>query len=194
MNLLPVQCPQCAAALPAGQWNQPELAACPSCRALLQVEVFPALFREPKLAGTGEALVAPEDASCFYHPARKAVQPCEACGRFLCALCDCELNGQHLCPTCLEVGKKKGKLANLENRRTLYDSIALALAIIPLLIFYFTIVPAPLALYLAIRHWNTPTSIIRRTKVRFVAAIVLAALQMAGWGVGFYFLFTKLTA
>ena len=65
------------------------------------------------------------EASCFYHPAKKAVLPCESCGRFLCAVCDVEMNGQHLCPACLASGKKKGRLKQLENRRTLYDSLAL---------------------------------------------------------------------
>ena len=103
-------------------------------------------------------------------------------------MCDCELNGQHLCPTCLETGKKKGKLRSLQNHRMLYDNAALALAVLPLLIFYFTIVTAPMALYLSIRHWNTPSSLIPRTKMRFVLAILLASLQIVGWLVGVYFL------
>jgi hypothetical protein len=112
----------------------------------------------------------------------------------MCALCDCELHGEHYCPTCLEVGRKKGKIKSLENQRTLHDSIALSLAIFPLLIFYFTIITAPMALYVAIRYWNAPRSIIHRTKIRYVAAIILATLQLAGWAVGGYFLISALTS
>jgi hypothetical protein len=102
-------------------------------------------------------------------------------------LCNLELNGQHLCPACLETGKTKGKLKNLENHRTVYDNVALALAIFPLLIFYLTLITAPLTLYLAIRYWHAPTSIIpRRTKLRLVIAMVLAALQILGWIVLLY--------
>jgi hypothetical protein len=88
------------------------------------------------------------------------------------------------------MGKSKGKIKNLENRRTLYDSVALSLAVLPLLIFYFTIITAPMALYVAIRYWNAPRSIVHRTRIRYVFAILFATLQIVGWGIGIYFLMT----
>lgn len=188
MNVGPLTCTRCNAALLAGMLNQPDLAPCPGCGSSLQVEVFPALFQQPKPGLAGEQLLIEAEAGCFYHPQRKAVLPCDGCGRFLCTLCDCQLGGQHLCPTCLETGRRKGKLKNLQNQRTLHDSIALALAVYPLLIFYFTVITAPMALYIALRHWNAPGSLVRGNKVRFVAAIVLAAAQIAGWGVLAYVL------
>jgi hypothetical protein len=186
MNAPPVQCAQCRVAPPVELFNRGGLSPCPTCGTLLQIVVFPALLRAPQRGRDGEAILVNDEAGCFYHPQKRAVRPCDACGRFLCALCDCEINGQHLCPTCIETGKSKGKIKSLENHRTLYDSIALALAIYPLLIFYFTIITAPLALYLAIRCWNMPASLVRRTKVRCVLAMVLATLQIAGWGIGIY--------
>ena len=66
--------------------------------------------------------------------------------------------------------------------------MALALAIYPLIIFYFTIITAPAALFIALRHWNSPSSLIPRTKIRLVVAIVFALLEIAGWGVGTFFL------
>jgi hypothetical protein len=63
----------------------------------------------------------------------------------------------------------------------LYDATALKLAFYPLLIFWFTLVTAPIALYLAIRHWSSPTSIVGRTKTRFVLAITLSGLQILAW-------------
>jgi hypothetical protein len=101
------------------------------------------------------------------------------------------LHGQHFCPACLETGKKKGKIKRLENERVLYDDLALALAVLPLLIFYFTLVTAPIALYIAIRYWNSPRSIVRRqTHWRFVIAIIFATLEIAGWGIGIYLIAT----
>ena len=185
-----VQCPKCQAWLLEGVFNQPELSPCPACGVPLQVEVFPALFRRINPGQSGETIMVEGESSCFYHPQKKAVLPCQGCGRFLCALCDCELNGQHFCPACLETGKTKGKIKSLENQRTLYDGIALSLAIYPLLIFYFTLVTAPVALFVAIRYWNAPRSIVHRTKIRYVAAIVLALMQIAGWGVLFVSLAT----
>lgn len=188
MSSLFLLCPQCKAPLTESVFNRVELIPCPACAAPLQVEIFPALFRRAASGRDGEALMVDGESSCFYHPQKKAVLPCQGCGRFLCALCDCELHGQHFCPACLEVGRKKGKIKSLENERTLYDSIALSLAVLPLIIFYFTVITAPMALYIAIRYWNAPRSIVHRTKIRYVFAIFFAALQILGWGLGFYFI------
>jgi hypothetical protein len=171
-------------------FNQPDLAPCPACGVPVQVEIFPALFRPTARGRGGEALMVEGESSCFYHPQKKAVVPCQGCGRFLCALCDCELHGEHFCPACLEVGRQKGRITRLENQRTLYDGIALSLAILPLLIFYFTIITAPMALFIAIRYWNAPRSIVHGTRIKLVLAIILATLQIVGWGIGIYFITT----
>ncbi|PWU08375.1 MAG: hypothetical protein C5B50_29735 [Verrucomicrobia bacterium] len=183
-----LSCSQCKTPFPEELFGQAEPTPCPTCGTYWQIEVFPAFFRRITPGKDGELLLTDGEASCFYHPNKKAAIPCQNCGRFLCALCDCDLHGKHICPACLEAGKTKGKIQNLENRRTLYDSIALSLAVLPLLIFYFTAITAPIALYVAIRYWNRPLSLIRRTKWRYVLAIVIAGLQIIGWGVGIYFL------
>jgi hypothetical protein len=162
-------------------YNAPELRACPACGAKAQIDVFPAALRPPGPSSTGEAVMVDGEASCFYHPAKKAVLPCESCGRFLCAVCDVEINGQHLCPGCLASGKKKGKLKQLENRRTLYDSLALAVAVYPMVLVWPSIIGAPITLYIAIRYWKAPSSVVPRTKWRFVLAIIIALLQIGGW-------------
>jgi hypothetical protein len=180
---LPVQCPKCSAWLLEGIFNQPELTPCPACGVPLQVEIFPALFRKIAPGQSGETVIVEGESGCFYHPQKKAVLPCDGCGRFLCALCDCQLNGQHFCPACLETGKTRGRIKSLDNQRTLYDSIALSLAVYPLLIFYFTVITAPMALFVAIRYWKSPPSLVHRGKIRFVVAVILALLQIAGWGI-----------
>jgi hypothetical protein len=89
-----------------------------------------------------------------------------------------------LCPGCFEKGRTKGRIKNLENHRTCYDTIALLVAAVPLVMIvfpWFTIFTAPLAIYLTVRHWKAPTSIIRRTKIRFILAFILAGGQIAGW-------------
>jgi hypothetical protein len=70
----------------------------------------------------------------------------------------------------------------LENRRVLYDTVALAVATGPMLLIWPTIITAPMSIFLAIRYWKTPLSIVKRTKVRFILAIVFAISQIAGWG------------
>jgi hypothetical protein len=190
MSLLLLSCPKCRAPLADSLLNQLELTPCPTCAVPLQVEVFPALFRQAAAGKQAETILVDSDASCFYHPQKKAVLPCEGCGRFLCALCDCELHGQHFCPACLETGRKKGKIKKLENERVRYDSIALALSILPLLIFYLTFITAPMALFFAIRYWNAPRSLVHATKIRAVLAIIFASLQIVGWAIVLYFIFT----
>lgn len=191
MNPSPLACTKCNAQVAVATVNRGELSPCPTCGTPLQVEIFPALFRRFTPGRDGELTMVEGESSCFYHPQKKAVVPCQGCGRFLCALCDCELHGQHFCPACLEVGQSKGKIKNLQNTRTLYDSAALSLAILPLLIFYLSALTAPVALYMAIRYWNAPMSIVRRSKFRFVLAMVFASLEMVGWAVAIYFIVRK---
>lgn len=162
-----------------GVFNQPDFAPCPACGVPLLTEVFPTLFRKTSAGQSGEAVMIEGESSCFYHPQKKAVLPCEGCGRFLCALCDCPLHGKHYCPTCLEAGKTKGKIKSLENQRMLYDQIALSLAVFPLIFPYIILVTAPMAIFVAIRYWNAPRSILRRTRIRFIIAIVIALLEIA---------------
>jgi hypothetical protein len=60
--------------------------------------------------------------------------------------------------------------------------MALAFAILPLISFFFTVITAPIAIFLAIKHWNTPSSIIpRRSKTRMALAIGIALMQVGGW-------------
>ena len=181
MNASQVQCPRCNAWLLDEVLNQPGLSPCPACGVPIQIEVFPALFRRMQPGQSGEIIMVEGESSCYYHPQKRAVTPCQGCGRFLCALCDCELHGQHFCPACLETGKTRGRIKNLENQRTLYDTIALALAIYPMITVYFTLLTAPATLFVSVRHWNSPQSIVRRTKIRFIVAMVLAVAQITGW-------------
>jgi len=147
----------------------------------LQAELFPAFFRVAGVAPGAEDVLLEGESTCFDHPAKKAVLPCYACGRFMCSLCDCDLNGEHFCPACLEAGRAKRKIKNVERGRTRYDNIALSLVFFPIIIFYVTFITAPIAIVVAIRHWNSPPSIIGRTKMRYVVAIGFAGLQILGW-------------
>src|SRR5262245_48811130 len=104
MNSALVYCPNCQGQLLEG-FNRQEFIACPSCRAPVDVVIFPAFFRKIGPAQNAEAVLVEGESSCFYHPEKKASVPCAGCGRFLCALCDCELHGQHYCPACLETGR-----------------------------------------------------------------------------------------
>ena len=177
------RCPECRTPIRESEINQLQLAPCSGCNSLLQVELFPAFFRASSAGQTADEVLLEGESTCFYHPTKKAVLPCSGCGRFLCSLCDCDLGGNHICPTCLEAGRTKLKIKNIERQRTRYDNIALALVFFPMILFYVTIITAPLVIVLAVRHWNSPPSLIQQTRLRYVIAITLAALQIVGWGV-----------
>ena len=188
-----IACPQCRAWLLEDVFNRPDPVPCPSCQTPLQIEVFPALFQKAKTGHEAEAVMVDGEASCFFHPQKKAVLPCAGCGRFLCALCDCEFGGSHFCPSCLEAGKTKGKIKALDTRRIRHDNIALGVSILPLFIFFvpfISFLTAPATVFLAIFFWRSPRSLVRRSPIRFILAMVLALLQLAGWAAFFIAIFT----
>lgn len=182
MKELTVSCKKCNTQFPPDIFNKTSQ-VCPSCKTKSEVYIFPAFFRSQPTQSFSS--VEEDEAGCYYHPGKKAVKVCNNCGRFLCALCNIEINEQHLCPSCLEKEKQKQQVKTLENSCILYDNIALFLAAAPLLLFFFlfwvTIITAPMAIFIAIRHWNNTCSLMRRTKLRFVLSIFLSVIQIGGW-------------
>jgi hypothetical protein len=186
-----IDCPKCALPLEWQSFNTPDMTRCPSCATPLRVEIFPAFFGDLPTSEAAGTLAVDNDSGCYFHPQKKAIIPCALCGRFICSLCDIELSGQHICPSCFETGQKKHKIETLENHRVLYDDIALALSIIPMIFIWPTIATAPASIYLSIRHWKSPTGIIPRTKVRFIIAIFLSLFQITGWVILISYLATR---
>lgn len=183
MAIASLRCDRCQAPVLPETLNTPGLTPCPGCATPLRFLVFPAYHRQLSPAATGESLLIEGESSCFYHPTRKAVVPCDGCGRFLCALCEVELDEKHLCPKCLEAAQQKSELTGIEQKRPLHDLLALNLAIGGLILAFcapwLSIFLSSAALYLCIRYWNTPQSLLARGKGRFVAA---AFLSVAGIG------------
>jgi len=151
---------------------------CPGCGSTIQAAVFPAV-RGPRTGELPEALGTDSEASCYFHPASRAAIPCEGCGRFLCRLCDLEVNGRHLCPSCFQKGVATRQLETVETRRVMYDSVALSFATFPMLLLSPIVIGAPAALYTVVRRWKAPSSVVPRTRVRFYIAALLALGQLA---------------
>ena len=180
-----IVCPRCFRTLPHDTWNVPRT-RCGACGIALQADVFPAHAAGLTAGKAAETILAEGEVGCFYHPAKRATLPCDGCGRFLCSLCDVELGGRHICPRCMEAQRKKVRLDALETERTLYDQIALSLAVIPMITVYFTLLTAPAAIFVSLKYWKAPGSLVRPSKVRFVLALLVAVLQIAGWtAIGF---------
>jgi len=173
-----IECTACASPLPLSDASKDYGAVCASCTSATWATMFPAAFEPPKSAAA-EALAEATEASCFYHLTKRANVACDSCGRFLCKLCQMELGGQTLCPSCVEGGRRKRTLTKLDSHRVLYDSIALGVATIPILMIYIVPFTAPAALYIAIRHWKDQASIVPRSRIRLYLAVLFG---LAGLG------------
>jgi hypothetical protein len=178
--LAALDCPKCKRAFEVDSGEAEEFSSkCPGCDADLQTFLFPAFTRRRELGATATAIMDATDASCFYHPQKQAAQVCDGCGRMICQLCSIGLSSQHLCPACISSGRKKGKLTNLENNRTRWDSIALSLAIFGVFLSVAAIFLSPAAIYIAIKHWNDVGSVVTgSSKGKFIVAIVIATLTL----------------
>jgi len=181
MKTLPLYCGNCGTLVRVPLAAAEAATTCPSCRAAIEARVFPAAFHSP-IGRLAEPVVADGEAGCFYHPDKRAEVHCESCGRFLCALCDVELESKHVCPLCIEVGITQGTMPHLRNSIIPYDSLALALAVVPpvtLIGIYFLIFTAPTALIIAIYGWNKPTGMLTWRRGRLVLAMLIAVAEIA---------------
>jgi hypothetical protein len=166
--------------LPAWELSTNDLAVCTSCGSRNTVRAFPAALQSADAAARPEAAVDGEGA-CFDHPNQRAVADCRQCGRFVCQLCSVEFGAEIWCPSCVAAGSGKARRANLETSRTLFDSIALILPLSSLILWPFTAIAAPAGLVIALVKWNRPLSVVRRSRWRFVAAILVGLAEIAGW-------------
>lgn len=168
-----VVCGACSARIPPTDWNQAVPLPCPLCARDVTVTVFPVALRPPEPI-LPEPVVTGEEAGCYNHAANRAVAACDVCGRFLCAVCDIDGAASHLCPACFERQESPAL-----HERMNYDSIALALATLPMLLCWLPVVTTPAALFFAFRFWNAPSPVFPRGKWRLWLTLLAAALQVA---------------
>ena len=181
-----LHCSQCGSLLLDGEVDTAEWRECSGCGSPIRARVFPAYYRTA--APTKTETIVEGESSCFFHPQKRAIVPCDECGRFLCALCSVEFGSRNICPGCIETGMRKGKLPSLEMTRRRFDSIALAVATLPALLIWPTLISAPVAIYLCLRHWNDPAGVLPRNRWRFIAAFIIAIIQVGGWATLFVLL------
>ena len=175
-----INCPRCKTALSPVLFHENGRAACTQCRVTLDAVVLPALFRREALPAERPA-TPPDGAHCFFHDERPAECVCDACGRFVCDLCVVPFDGRRLCPACIQTGMEKRRFEHLDRARLRYDRLAFTLSVLPLLMWPFTLVTAPAAMGVACYGWRRSNSLVERTRVRLVVAVILAALQIGGW-------------
>ena len=155
---------------------------CSRCDNTTTIHFYPGMGAGPESNKPDTTPVVSNESSCFYHPETQAKTHCDHCGRFLCDLCDIELHGKHICGNCLYEGAESEKIETLITQRTRYDTIALMLAIIPMLLFKLWVITAPVTFLLCIIRWNTSNSLVYNTRWRMVLALVISGFQLIGTG------------
>jgi hypothetical protein len=137
------------------------------------------------------------EAVCFFHPVNRAVLPCDACGRFVCTICDLQVGSRHLCPVCLSKGLGNEKLQEIVPRRFIWSRTSFWLGLLPLLlsVALWPILFAPIlfatggtAALIGLIGWKRPGSLVRgRQHWAAILGILLGLLQV-GVFVGFILL------
>lgn len=114
----------------------------------------------------------PDEATCFFHDANQAAIACGRCGRFLCHLCDIEVEGQHQCPACFESALQQQTLASLRQEDTLFDSMAMAAGACSWVLTLFSwFIAVPAVAYWTIAKWNSPRRyLVPRRRWRYAVA------------------------
>jgi hypothetical protein len=159
-------------------------AECPGCHRQTSAVIFPSLLKDsatkpPQLPPTppGEG-----EAACFYSPNRRATRECHHCGVLISDQWAAQWGSQTVCLKCLDHLREQSRDGRFETRRTLWDNIALLLAVLPFtIVFWWTIFfSAPAAVFIAMWHWNSPRSMVPRSRFRLVCAMILGLLQITG--------------
>jgi hypothetical protein len=175
-----LSCPRCKRALGPESWTDGHTGRCHRCDAHFEFLGFPALTATRAQIAPQTAVLSAESV-CFFHAENRAEAICDGCGRLLCPVCAVPFAGQRLCPTCIAAGKTTGAPALIRDRM-LWDGTALALALVPMLLWPFTVVTAPVALGAVIYGWKKPGSLVRGpSRWRFIVAGIVSLVQIGGW-------------
>ena len=174
-----IACARCNAPLPLDSLANTDEVTCAWCTARNTVRVFAALRGGsapalPETAAEGEAV-------CFDHPSKRAVAACHQCGRFVCSLCSVESSGLVWCPACVASGKGQGKAVYLDPSRMLFDSIAMSLPLVSLVVWPVTILTGPATIVFTAMTWKRPLSVVRKSHWRFVVGLLLGCGETIGW-------------
>ena len=197
-----IRCTSCGYGIADSVFPPAGEADCPTCRRRVRAWVLPMLYKVPGAVPPAlpEEPPGPGEAACFYSPARRATKVCDHCGVFVSEAWAAKWGQQTVCLKCIEELRSKGRDPRFEAKRTLWDNVALFCAVGPWVLaamfvatvilygFAFfcillTLVTAPAALFIALRYWNAPRSLVPRGRGRLVWALVLGLAQLGAWAV-----------
>src|ERR1700722_15678093 len=187
-----LSCPHCSLPLSLNLFVPGPSGQCPACHSQVEAYIFPEFDRDPP-PRPGIQLAQEHEAVCYFHSRFRAMTPCDNCGRFLCEICAISVGSRQLCPECLAQLRKQRNEMGLVYYAPLFDGVALFLVIAPLvtvIFWFFTILAAPVSLFVSFYYWSRQWNLLPRSRLRFVIAILLSLLLIAAWALAIYYLAT----
>lgn len=179
-----LQCHRCAAKLPSETGTLQSLAECPDCQARLSVYVFPAWGRSTPVGECAQPITDAQEAACFFHADRRAVHPCDQCGRYLCALCDFPIGNRHLCGGCVEKSARGTHLGELERNRKRWDVVVWYCLLLPIILCAYVVpITAIVAIVLSFKHLKSPPSLVSRSRLWLKLGIAFAFIELVAFGI-----------
>jgi hypothetical protein len=180
-----LHCPRCGGAAFEAAAGLGERFACPSCGTKVRQWVGP-LFGRTDLERVG-ARAVDGSAVCFFHSGRRADSACDACGRYICALCEIPAGTGRLCPACVEEGRSPQAQILVGDSRIRYERLLVVgatLSCIPPFLFV-SFLSAPILIYVAVRSARQdhliPPLLRRRARFFRYLGILIVSLQVIGW-------------
>jgi len=187
-----ITCPRCASPLSPQVFDAHSEVSCHLCGLVMTARLYPRFFKAGDVQKSVPEVAMGNESSCYFHPEKLAVSLCSECGRFLCSLCELNIESRIVCPTCLEKLDQEKRVSTFTNEVTFRDAIALSLAVLPILFWPITIITAPLTLFYIWRHFKEPKQyVIPRKRWRFYLAGLIAGMQIAAWTILFIFFTTS---
>lgn len=154
--------------------------ACGHCERPTQLVVFAAILGGSAGTPAHQVDAHLQGASCFYSPEKLATGECRNCGAWISEEWTARWGAEVYCLKCLEHLRQRGADASFAEGIVLWDSVALFLALVPysLVLTFVGFFTAPAALFLTVRHWGSPRSMVHVWRWRFVVAVVMSVLML----------------
>jgi hypothetical protein len=200
-----VRCASCQSPLTDQLFHGNSATQCGFCRKTIRAFLLPKLYQSafPTPPSLPTQAPAEGEAACFYNPNRKATKVCGHCGVFVSDAWSAQWGSETVCLKCLEQLRGKNLDQRFEAGRTLWDNVALGMIVVPFvaafvllctLIGYpfaaialmLTLFTAPAAIFLSLRYWNAPRSLVPRGRSRLVLALLSGVLLVLGWIAGIW--------
>ena len=198
-----VRCASCQTPLTDKIFHGNSATECGFCARTIRAFLLPKLYQTGATALPSLPVEAPTEgeAACFYNPHRKATKVCGHCGVFVSDSWAAQWGNETVCLKCLEQLRTKNVDQRFEAGRKLWDNIALGLIVVPFVIAFLllctvigyvfsimvlmlTIFTAPAAIFISLRYWNAPRSLVPRGRLRLITALLLSVLLLVGWTSG----------